>query len=263
MTGLLAAFFWFDQAAAQEVPAGRSIIGNGGADELSNDQYYMLGTVGQITSDPPGMDSSTYNHQAGFWYLPGVNVGSPVPIYLQSFSAARQGDVVVLRWQISFVTENAGFHVWRQELGQERIQVTHDPLFADSVYEYVDTSPPVGEIEYWLQEIGQGGEAYWLGPASLPALPLSYRLEPSSPNPCNPQTTIKFTIPVPTPVKLAIYDIRGKLVRTIIDETRPAGIYSVTWNGCDENGAAVASGVYFARLESHQGTKTQKMALAR
>jgi len=83
------------------------------------------------------------------------------------------------------------------------------------------------------------------------------------PNPFNPITTIGFGIKEPGHISLRIYDTAGRLVRTVIDESRPAGRYEVGWNGSDDNGAPAASGVYFYRLRAGDFLETKKMVLLR
>ena len=68
-------------------------------------------------------------------------------------------------------------------------------------------------------------------------------------------------MPVTAHVSMAIYDATGKLVRTLIDEEKEAGYHSVVWNGKDNSGADMPSGVYFYRIESKDFTKTSKMLL--
>jgi hypothetical protein len=81
------------------------------------------------------------------------------------------------------------------------------------------------------------------------------------PNPFNPHTTIAFSLSARGRVALAIYDVNGGIVRTLVNETRAAGAYELTWDGRDDNGQAVASGVYFYRLVAPQFTSTKKMVL--
>ena len=93
-------------------------------------------------------------------------------------------------------------------------------------------------------------------------LPVRYALSPSSPNPFNPVTRIAFDVPSPGgPVGLRVYTASGRLVRTLVEREVGAGRYSVEWNGTDESGAAVASGVYFYRLDAAGFTDSGKMVL--
>ncbi|HXV13755.1 MAG TPA: FlgD immunoglobulin-like domain containing protein [Candidatus Krumholzibacteria bacterium] len=92
-------------------------------------------------------------------------------------------------------------------------------------------------------------------------LPKSLVLE-SYPNPFNPSTTIRFALPKAETVSLAVYDVTGRLVRTLLDDARkPAGFFEAQWNGTDSNGRQVASGVYFFRLTTSTETLTRKAVL--
>jgi len=82
-----------------------------------------------------------------------------------------------------------------------------------------------------------------------------------SPNPMNPSTTISFALPQSAFVRLLVFDARGRLVRTLMDGTQAAGAHDVVWNGRTDGGAQVASGAYFARLETGYGNLVQKLIL--
>lgn len=86
-------------------------------------------------------------------------------------------------------------------------------------------------------------------------------LHPNCPNPFNPQTTIAYTLPQAGRVSLRVYDVAGRLVRTLVDDVEEAGGHVTTWGGRDGRGVAVVSGVYFVRLESESGVRTRKMVL--
>ena len=92
--------------------------------------------------------------------------------------------------------------------------------------------------------------------------PASYVLSISAyPNPFNPETTIRYTLPTKERVMIDVFDARGAHVATLVDAVTPAGAYTVTWNGRDDRGIAVGSGVYFARLASGAGARSYKMTL--
>ena len=82
-----------------------------------------------------------------------------------------------------------------------------------------------------------------------------------APNPFNPMTKISFNLPASGMVDLRIYDTRGQLVTTLRNETMEAGTHQVTWNGTDQSGRNVSSGVYFSKLQTSSGTLLQKMML--
>ena len=80
--------------------------------------------------------------------------------------------------------------------------------------------------------------------------PDRFALHPNYPNPFNPETSIRFDLPSPSFVKIMIYDIQGRPVRTIQDECRNAGVFSSAWDGKDEKGYAAPSGIYVCRMEA-------------
>ena len=83
------------------------------------------------------------------------------------------------------------------------------------------------------------------------------------PNPFNPQTVVEYSIPTAMSVELTIYDVRGQLVRRLVDGRREAGAHSVTWYGTDGDGRRMASGVYLARFRAGQVEETQRLMLVK
>ena len=96
-----------------------------------------------------------------------------------------------------------------------------------------------------------------------PAMPKELKVNQSYPNPFNPSATIEFTLPSDGNVSIIIYDAIGRKVATLLSEYRTAGYHSVTWLGKDEGGTAVASGVYFCRVQFGPKATVQKMILLR
>ncbi len=91
--------------------------------------------------------------------------------------------------------------------------------------------------------------------------PEGFRLDQNYPNPFNPETQISFSLPERASVSLAVYNVFGQKVRGLIQGTLPAGSYKVTWDGTDNQGNRLASGVYFCRLSAGENASTQKMTL--
>jgi hypothetical protein len=83
------------------------------------------------------------------------------------------------------------------------------------------------------------------------------------PNPFNPSTTIPFLLPDPGIVTLIVYDITGCKIRTLVSERMSAGTHSVNWDGRDDNGQPVGSGVYLSRLRAGKLTATGRMLLVK
>ena len=94
------------------------------------------------------------------------------------------------------------------------------------------------------------------------ASPSSLVLLPNYPNPFNPKTTIAFELPRRMDVSLDIFDVSGRLTRSLIDGiSYGAGRHEVIWNGRDDSGQRVSSGTYFFRLKAGEYSETKRMVL--
>jgi len=98
-----------------------------------------------------------------------------------------------------------------------------------------------------------------------PTLPSTMALHQNYPNPFNPQTTVQFEIPFTgkhiVKVELRIYNLQGELIRTLINEEKSPGIYQLYWDGLDEAGNNVATGIYLYRIRAGEFDATKKMIL--
>lgn len=106
------------------------------------------------------------------------------------------------------------------------------------------------EIEQTVTGIDDGG-----------VLPEEFVLEQNYPNPFNPETTIRFALPKNAQVTLRVYNVLGQVVRTLVDKKLQAGVHELRWNGTQDNGAPVASGVYLLRLEAGNQVLVRPMLL--
>lgn len=95
------------------------------------------------------------------------------------------------------------------------------------------------------------------------ALPSEYELGQNYPNPFNPETNIEFQVPRASQVDIEIYNILGRKVKTLVAGYKEAGFYTTHWDGTNENGAAVPSGVYFYRMTAGDYTVAKKMVMLR
>jgi flagellar hook assembly protein FlgD len=85
----------------------------------------------------------------------------------------------------------------------------------------------------------------------------------SYPNPFNAETNISFRLPERTKVSLVVYNVLGEKVRTLVAEEMDPGIHAVIWDGKDETGGLVASGIYFYRFETSTYAATKKLVMLR
>ncbi|MCP4550244.1 MAG: hypothetical protein GY835_27600 [bacterium] len=96
---------------------------------------------------------------------------------------------------------------------------------------------------------------------TVPDLPTIYQMAQNFPNPFNPTTSISFSLPQAQSVKLFVFGVDGRLVRTLVNGSVAAGHHSVVWDGRDETGEQVSSGVYFYRIDAGPLQKTSKMLM--
>ena len=91
--------------------------------------------------------------------------------------------------------------------------------------------------------------------------PREFALHQNYPNPFNPATEIRYSLPTVAQAKLEIYNVLGEKIRTLIDRKQSDGAYAVNWDGRDDRGERVSSGVYLYRLQTDQAVQTRKMLL--
>ena len=97
--------------------------------------------------------------------------------------------------------------------------------------------------------------------AAVETTPESFILEQNHPNPFNPSTTIRYQLPEAAAVEMRIYNLSGRLVRTLVRGDKSAGSHEAIWNSRDDFGQQVTSGIYWAKLNAGQSVKLIKMSL--
>ncbi|MDO9578112.1 MAG: CotH kinase family protein [Candidatus Cloacimonadales bacterium] len=108
---------------------------------------------------------------------------------------------------------------------------------------------------------GEINDVYVAADEEIVALSPDLQLLQNFPNPFNPSTKISFSLPNESRINLSIYNIKGQLVKILVNELFNKGIYTVTWDGDDNTGKSVASGIYYYRLSDRHSTRTRKMLL--
>jgi hypothetical protein len=95
-------------------------------------------------------------------------------------------------------------------------------------------------------------------------VPAEFALHANVPNPFNPVTTVAYDVPAGgADVNIAVFDVSGRLVRNLVNEHRGAGRFGAQWNGENQRGGRVASGVYFYRMRAGAFVETRKMVLVK
>jgi len=184
---------------------------------------------------------------------------------LQSFHAEAREFFIELSWTLSEADDGITFTVLRAEAGGAFEALTGCRVERDGLsfkLRDADCDPGV-TYRYRIEVDEKDGSRILFETAGItaPAMPLT--LFQNTPNPFNPSTAIAFYLPQRSHVRIDVYDVAGRLITTLVDETRPAGRHSVDWNGQDDAGRTAASGVYFYRMRADKFEQTRKMVLLR
>jgi flagellar hook assembly protein FlgD len=102
-----------------------------------------------------------------------------------------------------------------------------------------------------------------LSSSSDASKPITFTLKQNFPNPFNPSTMIEYSLDEPAPVRIEIFDIRGELVRTLVNEYQQSGVHTAAWNGKTDTGGALPTGVYSYSLVTAGKQAARKMILLR
>lgn len=188
--------------------------------------------------------------------------GTPTAVAIAGFHAAASEGGIVLSWSLKSDETIEGIKIYRRRgsIGAETL--LNDQLIPASETTYLDKTALPGErYVYTLAAVGaRSGEVRSLpAEAELPLLALE--LYQNSPNPFNPTTTIRYAVPRASRVTLRVYTSAGQLVRTLVDGKSSPGAKEVTWDGTNDDGGPVASGVYVYRLQTGKETRSKKMVL--
>jgi hypothetical protein len=127
-----------------------------------------------------------------------------------------------------------------------------------------------GDYSWKVKALDKQGNFAWSGSEggitvtgidSRKAVPLSYGLSQNYPNPFNPSTGITYAVPKKARVRIEVYSLTGKRIRTLVDEDRVPGEYAAAWDGLDDAGRKAVSGVYFCRMTAGTFARTVKMTV--
>ncbi|MCK4511703.1 hypothetical protein KAW64_08190 [bacterium] len=182
--------------------------------------------------------------------------GAYTPVEAVFFASATEPMCVTLRWSVPSLDGVQGFHIHRSEseLGSfEQITTSLIDPANPGVYEDRDV---LARMEYWyeLWVVEDSGLEYcasqWPASATTGGRYVT-RFQSFTRSPFREQTAVAFEIgEVSGPIELAIYNVSGRLVRTLVSESLPPGRYEIAWDGHNETGQRLASGVYFCRFDA-------------
>tara|TARA_Y100001933_G_scaffold48751_1_gene47475 strand:- start:10541 stop:12112 length:1572 start_codon:yes stop_codon:yes gene_type:complete len=202
----------------------------------------------------------------------------PVAAELASFTSQVTVDEgVLLQWGVASQSNNLGWEVFRSTDGRVFTKVS-DMILGDGnsdefkSYDFIDSNlPQVDVLYYYLNQIDLDGTTsrsqtveVLLSPTAVAelALPTVNALQQNFPNPFNPETMISFDLSGDQVVSLTIYDMAGQVVRKLVDaQPMTVGSYKQMWDGRNNSGAKVGSGIYFYQLRAGDFIAKRKMTL--
>ncbi len=207
------------------------------------------------------------------------NGGNPtLPVELSTFTATISSiHNAVLTWVTETETNVNGFYIYRNmENNLESALMVSNLIPATNtstqqVYQFTDKElNQTGTYYYWLMVADMDGSEGFHGPISLnyeqgglqlPEIPKFTELKNVYPNPFNPSTTISYALANSQNVNFNIFNNRGQMVRSMELGNKAAGNHSFVWDGCDNYGRSVSTGVYFIRMQAGSESFSKKAVL--
>ncbi len=255
-------FFQVDFNTSNPLPSAPEITAAAGGELVFTVSIHVANpntTAGIAWPYPSGPQNT-----GGWYYVTQYFVGGdnrPLPIQLASFRAAALplSDGVQLEWTTVSEINNYGFYVQRSRLkttgfaNVSGLISGHGTTAQRNDYSWTDKHAAGGY--YRLNQIDLDGTSQ-LSEIVEASVPIAYRLEQNYPNPFNPSTTIHYALPERSTVSLTIYNSLGEKVSILVEEAQEPGYHDVKFDG-----TALASGVYFYRIQAGDYVATKKLIL--
>jgi hypothetical protein len=195
-----------------------------------------------------------------------VNIGGGVATLLAGHSIELVDDGIRLAWRLSEIEAGVTFTIYRSKNGASAFALVHDMHGDDSrlSYSFFDSgTSPGNRYCYKVSVLDDGRERILFETKEIDVPRGTMMLYSNYPNPFNPQTTISFYIPERTMVHMDIYSVNGSHVRNLISSILDEGLHRIGWDGCDNSGQRVVSGLYYCRLKTPNKTATKKLIVVR
>ncbi len=205
-----------------------------------------------------GDDDGTLNNmEATDW----TTENAPLPVELTTFTAAYNGEAVTLNWETATEVNNYGFEIERKPESGDWSKIAfvegHGNSNSPKYYTFTDREIPKGVIKYRLKQIDIDGTFEYSDVVEITiTVPQKYSLEANYPNPFNPTTNIRLSLPEAGFVKLEVFDILGKEVKSLISKNMEAGVYNINFNATN-----LKSGIYVYKLQTDNFVQVRKMML--
>jgi uncharacterized repeat protein (TIGR01451 family) len=189
------------------------------------------------------------------------------PPSLRSFSAQSVGSSVTLTWEPSDERPRSGYRVYRGPVDGGGYALVSETLQSASARSFVDTkADPAASYAYRIGSVDPFGRETVIGPylyLSREASGLALSLEARTPNPFKGTVDLTYALPRRGAVELRIHDLAGRLVRTLRSGPADAGLWTASWDGKDEAGHDLPSGIYLCKLSTGKESRSLKLTLIR
>ncbi len=184
-----------------------------------------------------------------------------VPVELTSFAASVGGNSVTLNWATATETNNSGFEIERKSSSTSWQKIAfiqgNGTTTQPKSYSYSDRNLNEGKYSFRLKQMDYDGTFEYSKVVNAEIASVDkFELAQNYPNPFNPITTIKFSLPAAGNVKLAVYNLLGQEVQTLVNGYKEAGTHTVDFEATNLN-----SGIYLYKIETSTYTQTRKMTL--
>ncbi len=212
------------------------------------------------------------------WILSDAQEDQSLPVSLLRFWAETQfNNQILLKWTVASEIDNAGFLILRREKPDSvYVEIGYvqgrGNANASKTYEFLDAYVRINSLyDYQLFSVTINGGKELIATlenvkpivheANQPetTLPEQFELYPVFPNPFNPSTTIRYAVPVAGAVRISVHDLQGRHVCTLVDRHIEPGNYQVSWDGRNQWGISVPSGVYFVRMNADRFQAVRKV----
>lgn len=231
--------------------------GDGDIDLIApNSDAYDRSVVSVILNNGDGSFQPTVYYSSG---------GYPYATFANDLDKDGDIDIIVANWMTDSLSillnnGNATFQAPIQYVAGDSPTSLYTADFDHDTYD--DLAVGNRNSNDLLVYMNQGTASH-VGDDISTALPVAFRLAQNSPNPFNPDTRIEYDLARSGWVELAVFDILGRKVTTLVDGFRAVGSYQAVWDGAGSNGKPVATGIYFYRLRTGALSETRKMVLLR
>lgn len=234
------------------------------------EDYSSHGFIDMAMPDPESIvltwDEDRKGESSGDIYTKKINLDGTIPVttLLLSSSTSVDDNSITVRWELAEMDEDISFIISRSENGSWYFQETASQnIYTDGKqYSFTDNTCSYGASYRYRVEYLQDGKHHVLFETSSITIPsIEFELSQNFPNPFNPSTTIGYSVKKQCRVTIEILNVSGRLVRSLSDEILESGRYEAKWDGRDDDGREVDSGIYFCRLKAGKAMISKKMVL--